>query len=57
MKKISTPPISQVSCETPWREDVAPRRKTLDFIRNFARSCRSVNLSDSRSELSVIVLN
>lgn len=56
MKKISTPSISQVSCET-WREDVAPRRKTLDFIRNFARSCRSVNLSEPRSALSVIVLN
>lgn len=57
MKKISTQSISHVSYETSKREDVAPRQKTLDFIRSFARACQSLSLSDGRSGLSAIVLN
>lgn len=57
MKKIFTQSVSEVSVETQRQEDAVPRQKTLNFIRNFARACQGINLTESRTELSVMVLN
>lgn len=57
MQNSSTQSKSMVSSENQKSGDVAPRQKTIDFLRQFARACQSINLSDNNSQLGVMVLN
>lgn len=57
MKKISTPSVSRQEDANVSEKLYEPRKKTLDFVRNFARVCQSLPLCEGRGNLSAIVLN
>lgn len=56
MKKISTPLISETEMSGE-SELCGPRKTTLEFIRNFARVCQKLPLSNDEGKLSAFVLN
>lgn len=57
MTKGSTQLSESAAMSASGREDVAPRRKTIEFLRQFARVYCAAGLNDSKTELNGLVLN
>ncbi len=55
MNKNSTPLLEQIDKNDPTVKEIAPSKRVVDFVRQFARSCRVV--APGRPHLQTMVLN